>query len=107
MYIFGGSDSKGNKLSDIHYLSLPAVEAHSNNIMSVSEYEVMQDMSKLISYCDSDHLASDLELSISNSEDSSSKSKLYTYLGLFRVRLPKLAREAFQTAERQGRPPQF
>jgi hypothetical protein len=41
MFIFGGSDSKGKKLSDIHYLTLPAVEAHSNNILNVSEAEVI------------------------------------------------------------------
>lgn len=69
MYIFGGSDSKGKKLSDIHYLTLPAAEAHSNNILTVSEAEVIQDMAKLINYCESDHLASDLELCVRNSDD--------------------------------------
>ena len=69
MYVFGGSDSKGKKLSDIHYLTLPATEAHSNNIISVSESEVIQDMARLINFCESDHPASDLELSIRNGED--------------------------------------
>ena len=87
VYVFGGSDSKGKKLSDIHYLSLPATEAHSNNILSVSEGEVISDMAKLINYCESDHLASDLELSVRNSEDQLI-GKFYTYLGLFRVRMP-------------------
>jgi len=44
MYVFGGSDSKGKKLSDIHYLTLPPIEAHSNNILAVSEAEVIQDI---------------------------------------------------------------
>jgi len=47
-------------------------------------------MAKLLNLCENEHLASDLEIMIQNSDDKF-LGRLYSYQGFIKVRVPKLA----------------
>jgi hypothetical protein len=70
----------------------------------MSETLVSEDFLKLIALADEEHEASDLEIYIKNSQDKP-VCRLYSYLALMQVRLPKLAAQAVDTNVRSGNRP--
>ena len=59
-----------------------------------SEILVINDLRKLIGLSVEPHLASDLEIRVRNKNDSQI-IVLYTYMALWKVRMPKVSKEAF------------
>ena len=59
-----------------------------------SEILVINDLRKLIGLSEEPHLASDLEIRVRNKNDSQI-IVLYTYMELWKVRMPKVSKEAF------------
>ena len=88
MIVVGGGETNG-KLNDIQRLSLPE-----DSLPDI--YSIRADFLNLLEYAeDSDHLASDLYITVKDRESEKTIATLHSYLALFQVRCPVLANDAF------------
>ena len=60
-----------------------------------SEVKIMKDLNTLIQLCCQPHLASNLEISVKTKDDLP-VTKLFSYMALWKARMPKVIPEAFK-----------